>query len=180
MRLNVLFCPNSEGTPDNKVEIDERKTKLAKGEGKDAFLLILTPAKKVNFYGQSKEKIADIMAEYQAENRYFSEDYYKILSYYSLANNSQNNFTFRKVLYYENITEARTHELIEGAMQNGQKFCDIESQETKSVIQKCNEIKAILESGGPTIEEKIESIARHIIIADKVRLKEDIVLSNTE
>ncbi len=159
---------------DNKTAIDERKAKLAGGEEKDAFLLILTPAKEVNFYGESKEKITSIAAEYQAENRYFSEDYYKILSYYSLANNPQNNFTFRKVLYYENIKEARVHELIEGAIQSNQNFCDLESEETKSAIQKCNKIKTILETDGQTIEQKIESISRHIVVADKNRLKEDI------
>ncbi len=159
---------------DNKTAIDERKAKLAEGEEKDAFLLILTPAKEVNFYGESKEKIASIAAEYRAENRYFSEDYYKILSYYSLANNPQNNFTFRKVLYYENIAEARVHELIEGAMQNNQNFCDLEFEETRNAIQKCNEIKSILEVEGQTIEQKIESIAHHIAVEDQNRLKEDI------
>lgn len=159
---------------DNKTAIDERKNKLAEGEEKDAFLLILTPAKEVNFYGDSKEKIASIAAKYQAENRSFSEDYYKILSYYSLANNPQNNFTFRKVLYYENIREAGAYELIENAMQNNQNFCDLEVKEVKSVRQKCNEIKKIFETEGSTIEKKIESIAQHISIADRDRLKKDI------
>lgn len=158
---------------DNKEVIDERKDRLAEGEAKNAFLLILTPAKEVNFYGESKERIERIVAEYQVENRYFSEDYYKILSYYSLANNPQNNFTFRKVLYYENITEDKTHEFIESAMQNGQNFCDLESEETKGMIQKCNEIKAILESAYPLIEEKIKDITRHISVIDQDRLKED-------
>ncbi len=159
---------------DNKTAIDERKTKLTEGEEKDAFLLILTPAKEVNFYGESKEKITSIAAEYQAENRYFSEDYYKILTYYSLANSPQNNFTFRKVLYYENITETRVHELIESAMQDNQNFCDLESEETNSAIQKCNEIKAILEADGQTIEQKIESISRNIAGVDQNQLKDDI------
>lgn len=160
---------------DNKMAIDEKKNKLADGQENDAFLLILTPAKEVNFYGESKGKIQSIVQEYQVENRYFSEDYYRILSYYSLANNPQNNFTFRKVLYYENIAEARTHELIEIAMQSEQNFCDLESEETKHMIQKCNEIKVILEAEGATIEEKIENISQHITIVDKDRLKEDIV-----
>lgn len=159
---------------DNKTAIDERKTKLAEGEEKDAFLLILTPAKEVNFYGESKKKITNIVAEYQAENRYFSEDYYKILSYYSLANNPQNNFTFRKVLHYENIAVAKVHELIELATQNNQNFCDLEAAEVKNATQKANEIKAILEAGDQTIEQKIESIAGHISLSDKKRLKEDI------
>jgi len=159
---------------DNKMAIDERKNKLAESEEKDAFLLILTPAKEVNFYGESKKKIAKIVAEYQAENLYFSEDYYKILSYYSLANNPQNNFTFRKILYYEDIAEAKVHELIEGAIQNGQNLCDIDSEEIKISLQKCNEIKTIVEATGATTEGKIESIASHISITDKARLKEDI------
>ncbi|MEX2233047.1 MAG: UvrD-helicase domain-containing protein [Cyclobacteriaceae bacterium] len=158
---------------DNKAEIDERKTKLTEGKEKDAFLLILTPAKEVNFYGESKNKISAIVAEYQAENRYFSEDYYTILSYYSLANNPQNNFTFRKVLHYQNVTETRTHELIAIAMQNNQNLCDLEAEEITSAMQKCNEIKAILEANGQTTEQKIESIVRHIVVADKNRLKVD-------
>lgn len=159
---------------DKQTAIDERKNRLSEGKAKDAFLLILTPAKEVNFYGASKERIERIVAEYQAENRYFSEDYYKILSYYSLANHPQNNFTFRKVLYYENIAEARTHELIEDAMQNGQNFCDLEYEETRSAIQKCHEVKAILEEAGAVIDDKIESMASLISITDKDSLKEDI------
>jgi len=163
---------------DNKTAIDERKTKLAEGKEKDAFLLILTPAKDVAFYQNKKfdgkKKLDDFISEYRAENHHFSEDYYKILSYYSLSNNSQDNFTFRKVLHYENIAEARVHELIEGAMQNNQNFCDLESEETKNAIQKCNEIRQILEADGQTIEQKIESIARHIAVADQNQLKEDI------
>ena len=163
---------------DNKTAIDERKAKLTEGEEKDTFLLILTPAKDVAFYQNKRfdgeKKLDDLISEYRAENRHFSEDYYKILSYYSLSNNSQNNFTFRKVLHYENIAEARVHELIEGAMQNNQNFCDLESEETKNAIQKCNEIRQILEADGQTIEQKIESIARHIAVADQNQLKEDI------
>ncbi|RWZ82044.1 MAG: ATP-dependent helicase [Candidatus Chaera renei] len=159
---------------DNKTAIGERKAKLAEGKEKDAFLLILTPAKEVNFYGESKKKITNIAAEYQAENRYFSEDYYKILSYYSLANNPQNNFTFRKVLHYENIAMAKVHELIKLAMQKNQNSCDLEVVEVKNATQKTNDIKTILEAGDQTIGQKIESLAGHISLSDKKRLKEDI------
>lgn len=158
---------------DNKTAIDERKRKLASEEEKDAFLLILTPAKEVNFYGESKEKIQDIVKEYQSENRYFSEDYYKILNYYSLANNPQNNFTFRKVLYYENIAKEKVFHLIKVAMQNNQSLCNLESEETRSIMGKCTKIKTILEAEGTIIEEKIESISQHITIVNKDRLKED-------
>lgn len=160
---------------DNRAEIDERKRQLSEGYSKDAFLLILTPAKGMNFYGQSKEKIRQIVTEYQAENRYFSEDYYKILSYYSLANDPRNNFTFRKVLYYEDFVEDKVHELIEIAMQNGENFCDLDSGEVKNAQQKCNEIKTIIEMDGVITEEKIDGIARLVSITNKNKLKEDIL-----
>ncbi|NLZ96768.1 MAG: ATP-dependent helicase [Candidatus Magasanikbacteria bacterium] len=181
-RVQVIACATAFTAVDyiekfvteNKMAIDERKTKLETGEEKDAFLLILTPAKEVNFYGKEKKKIMNIVTEYQVENRHFSEDYYKILSYHSLANNSQNNFTFRKVLQYENIAETKVHELVDSAMQNNQNFCDLESEETKNTIQRCNKIKAILEADDQTIEQKIENIACIISVADQNRLKEDI------
>ncbi|MFH1270960.1 MAG: UvrD-helicase domain-containing protein [Nanoarchaeota archaeon] len=182
-KVQVIACATSptavdyieKFVADNKTAIDKRKNKLAEGKAKDAFLLVLTPAKEVNFYGRSKEKVERIVAEYQPENRYFSEDYYKILSYYSLSNNPLNNFTFRKVLYYEDISKAKVHELIEIAMQNGQSFCELDSDEIKNAQQKCNDINTILETEGTTTEEKIEGIALLVSITDRARLKEDIV-----
>jgi len=181
-KVQIIACATAPTAVDyiekfvseNKTVIDERKAKLAEGKEKEAFLLILTPAKEVNFYGESKKKIASIVAEYQAENRYFSEDYYKILSYYSLSNNPQNNFTFRKVLYYEKVTEAKVHELITTAMQNNQNFCDLRVEETEDAIQKSNEIKIILETNDKTMEQKIESIAGRFALSDKKLLKDEI------
>ena len=159
---------------DKKMAIEDRKTGLAEGKEKDAFLLILTPEKEVNFYGKPKNKIKEIVAEYQTENRYFSNHYCKILNYYSLTDNPQNNFILRKILYYENIAEERVHELINSAIENNQNLCDLESEETRNAIKKCSKVKANLKSDGQTIGEKIESIARYISIKDQNQLKEDI------
>lgn len=159
---------------DNKSAIDERKVKLETGEEKDAFLLILTPAKKLDFYGQLKEKIFSIVKEYQAENTRFTEDYYKLLTYYSLANNSNNNFTFRKVLFYENVPVSQVHDLIEKAIQNEQGFCDLEDKIILTTTQKCNEIKRILEEEEVSTEEKVKNISKYISIADLIKLQEDI------
>ena len=185
-KVQIIACPSANSAvdyiekfvTDNKTEINERKNKLIEGKEKNAFLLILTPRKIEKFYVNKsfngKEKIEQLISEYQAENCYFSEDYYIILSYYFLANNPKNNFIFRKILYYEDIDEARVHELIKGAIQNEQNLCDIDSEEIKISLQKCNKIKNIIKATNATVEEKIESIANHISIIDKIRLKEDI------
>lgn len=157
---------------DNKAAIDERKRQLAAGEAKDAFLLILTPAKEVSFYGHSTEKIKRIAAEYKAETRSFSEDYYQLLSYYSLANNPYDNFTFRKVLHYEGISEDEVHELIAKAIEDKNPLCAVDIQNVKDALNKCNEIKNIL-NGDTTFEEKLKQICGFISVADKAKLRKD-------
>jgi len=180
-KVQVIACATSPTAvdyiekfiADNKEKIDERKRQLEAGEAKDAYLLILTPAKEVNFYGQSKEKIKRIAAEYQTETRSFSEDYYQLLSYYSLANKPHNNFTFRKVLHYERVSKDKVHELIANAMQDDKNLCDLNFQEIKDALNKCNQIKTISD-GEHTVAEKLEQIAGLISVADKAKLQKDI------
>jgi len=157
---------------DNKAEIDERKRQLESGEKKDAFLLILTPAREVNFYRQAKDKIKNIAAEYQTEARTFSEGYYKLLSYYSLADSHHNNFTLRKVLHYEGISSERVHDLIDSAMQSEKDLCDLAEQEIGSAIRKCDEIKTILDAESP-ISAKMDQVSRHIPITDITKVQND-------
>lgn len=160
---------------DNKDAIDERKEQLTQGKETDAFLLILTPAKEINFYRykNSNEKLKQLVSEYQNESRSFSEDYYKILSFYSLAGNPQNNFTYRKVLFYEKYSEAVIHNLVDTAIQNEKDLCEIESEDIKDILTKCNNIKDIIDSGN-SIDEKIDNISAYISIKDKGQLKKDI------
>jgi superfamily I DNA/RNA helicase len=157
---------------DHKSEIDRRKSQIESGGKKDAFLLILTPAREVNFYGQSKGKIKAIVADYQTEKRSFSEDYYKLLSYYSLASNPQNNFTFRKVLHHEGISTTRVHELLKFAMQAEKDLCNIEDQEIGDAMSKTSEIKTILDAEN-SIPDKLDGVARLISIADRAKLQTD-------
>lgn len=180
-KVQVIACATSSTAVDyiekfvldNKAEINERKRQLEAGKVKDAYLLILTPAKEVNFYGQSKEKIKRIAAEYQTETRSFSEDYYQLLSYYSLANNPHNNFTFRKVLHYEGVSEDKVHELIARAVQDDKYLCDLDIQEIKDALSKGNKVKTILD-GESTAAEKLEQISSLISVADKEKLQKDI------
>lgn len=157
---------------DNKTAIDERKEKLEQGEETEAFLLILTPAKKVNFYGKSKEKIKQIISEYQNGSPSFSEDYYKVLSYYLLAGNPHNNFTFRKVLFYEEVAEGVVYSLIETALQSDKALYELNPDDIKVVLTKCNNIKTVIDSDDP-IDKKVNEISKYISISNKNQLKED-------
>ena len=158
---------------DKKSGIDERKIKLSNREAKDAFLLILTPAKKVNFYGKAKEIIHQIVSEYQTEFRAFTEDYYNVLNYYALASNTRNNFTFRKVLFSENIAEEQIHALIVEAIQNNKNFYDLDSEIIKNILVKCGSVKNIIDSNN-SIDKMIERLSELVLIKSKENFKNDI------
>lgn len=162
---------------DYKAEIDERKRQLEVGAKKDAFLLILTPAKEVNFYVDrkfnGKGKFDELVSEYKVESRAFSEDYYQLLNYYSLSLNPNNNFTFRKVLHYQMVSEATTHELIAEAIRDGKNLCDLDAPEIKDALDKCNTIKTILDAKG-TVSGKLAQIFGLINVTNQARLGKEI------
>jgi len=180
-RVRVVACATPSTAVDyiekfvtaNKTEIDERKRQLESGEAKDAYLLILTPAKEMNFFGRAKQVIKNISEKYQTETRSFSEDYYKLLSYFSLASHTSNNFTFRKVLHYEDESIESVNLLITCAIKAGINLCDLDNQKIIDTLSKCNDIKAIVESQGTT-EEKVDRISNVIIIANKEQLLADL------
>lgn len=163
---------------DNKKEIDERKEKLSEGEAEDAFLLILTPDRKVNFYVRKKkhspkEKLKQIVSDYKTEIRSFSEDYYKVLDYYSLAKNPKNNFTFRKIFFYECFDGEQVHLWVVKAIQDNRNFCDLDLEEIKKILTKSDNIKNIIDAKN-SIDEKVENLSIHIPIIDKSGLKDDL------
>ena len=155
---------------DNKTEIDERTKKLSEGKAKDAFLLILTPAGKVKFYGGKRDKLFQIIFPYQTESRTFSEDYYKILNYYSLANNTKNNFIFRKVLFYERLSHKEVYGFIIKAIQNDNNFCDINLEMIREILEKCICVKKIIDTEIP-VGKKIDELTKYVSISEKEYLK---------
>jgi superfamily I DNA/RNA helicase len=158
---------------DNKNEIDERKVKLLKGEPEDAYLLILTPAREVKFYGRSKAKLKQIVSNYKTESRSFEDYYSTVLNYYSLSKNPENNFTFRKILLYEDFTEEQVHPWIVEAMQNNKNFCDLTNKEIRNILGKCDNIKNILDAKN-SIDETIDNLLTHIPKIDRAILKNDL------
>lgn len=159
---------------DNQAEIDERREKLLSGEAKDAFLLILTPQKSLKFFGKEAPiPLWDAISAYRPEDRSLSEDYYRLLAYYSIARFPSDNFTFRKILYYENVDEGETHVTLASAIEKGVNLCDFESDVTKTILDKCSKVREILESGAET-KAIVESIQKHVSISNPADLVRNI------
>lgn len=185
IKLKAVACANSGSAVDYiskfvskmKSEIDERHNQLETGHAKDAFLLILSPSKELNFYGQNKEELDRIIAPYKPEKRSLSDDYYKVLNYYSLANKPLNNFTFRKILYYEALDDEEVHKLIESAIEADQNLCNLEFEIVHTILAKCKTIKSIIDSEKSTIDI-INDLEQHIYISNKEKLIDNLELES--
>lgn len=159
---------------DHQQEIEARRNDLVNGDTKDPFLLILTPAKELRFYanGNANQELLQLVSEFQQETKKFSEDYYKVLNFYSLANYPENNFTFRKVLAFEQVPNDNTVKLINKCLSEEINFCNLDDNAISSALARSNIIKLIIESSD-TIEIKIENIGRELSLSDPEELKKD-------
>jgi superfamily I DNA/RNA helicase len=103
----------------------------------------------------------------------FSDEYYKVLNYYSLANYPTNNFTFRKVLYYEGVRGDELLALLTACLSESKSLSAIDDQHVAAAVGKAENVRDILDSE-KTVDEKVEAIAEHIQIEDPELLKPDL------
>ncbi len=158
----------------NKPEIEARKDALLCGTAKDPFLLILAPSGKLKFYAfkGARESLKSVVAEFVQEEKKFSDDYYKTITYYSLAQHPDNNYTFRKVLSYETNLEV-TLPLIKTGLETGVDFFQMTDDIIISTLEKCNRIKAVIESS-VSVVEKVKKIKEDIFLSDSEALRDDL------
>jgi superfamily I DNA/RNA helicase len=160
---------------DNKGHIEKRKEELASGESKDAYLLILSPSGAVNFYSPNgaRDELFEIIKPYTERASRFSEDYYRLLTYYSLAHYPANNFTFRKVLHYENTSDAELLDLLKMCTDKKKALSSSNKQCVRNASAKATAVRDILNIADP-VEEKIKALAKHIQIASTDNLRQDL------
>jgi superfamily I DNA/RNA helicase len=160
---------------DHKNAIDKRKADLAAGAAKDAYLLILSPSRTADFYklNGARDELFDLIARYRDEGRKFSDEYYKVLNYYSLANYPLNNFTFRKVLFHERVRGNELLALLKACLFEGKSLSAIDDKHIQGALVKAKTVREILDSE-KTIAQKIQALAECIQISDVKLLQQDL------
>jgi superfamily I DNA/RNA helicase len=159
---------------DHQDAIDKRRRELASGASKDAYLLILSPSRDVNFYklDDARDELFRLVARYRDERRQFSDEYYKVLSYYSLAKYSLNNFTCRKVLFYEGISGNDLLTLLTACLSEEKSLSEIDSEHVNNALAKAKAVQEILDSA-KSATEKVRALAECIQIRDVKSLQRD-------
>jgi superfamily I DNA/RNA helicase len=157
---------------DHHTEIEQRRKDLTDGTSKDAYLLILSPSGAVNFYrpNGAKDQLFELLKPYSERRRDFSEDYYKVLNYYSLAKYPTNNFTFRKVLHYEEFDDEELLPLLETCTAENKPFSSSDANCISTALAEAAAIRDIIESDATTAE-KVTRLTQHISVADLAQLE---------
>ena len=158
-----------------RAEIDVRREELAEGKAKDPFVLILSPTREIEFYklNGAQQQLFSLIEAFRAPRREYSDEYYKLLTYYSLANYPADNFTFRKALYYEEMDESETVSLLESCLESRKPFATQSSTTVRRTLDKAIAIRNIMDSPA-SIEEKLPLLSTHIHVTDAARLRMDL------
>src|SRR5262249_44598211 len=94
-------------------------------------------------------------------------------SYYSLANYPGNNFTFRKVLYYEQVGDVELLELLKTCTKENRPFSSADLACVTDTMTKATAVMDIL-NGGEKIDGKGKALTKHIQIASQQDLRRDL------
>src|SRR5262249_10471076 len=84
-----------------------------------------------------------------------------------------NNFTFRKVLYYEQVGDIELLELLKTCTKENRPFSSTELACAKDAMAKAAVVRDIL-NGGETVEAKVKALGKHIKIASQQEFRRDL------
>jgi superfamily I DNA/RNA helicase len=160
---------------EHKENIDKRRQELANGTAKDAYLLILSPSRAAAFYktNDAHKELFKLIEPYSQERADFSEDYHRLLTYYSLDRFPKGNFTFRKVLHYEGVEKETVHLLLETCITSNAPFCELDDPSVKQVLAKAKNVRTILDSEA-SFDSKVDALTGQIQIDDPRVLREEL------
>jgi superfamily I DNA/RNA helicase len=152
---------------DHKGEIEQRRKDLTEGNAKDAFLLILSPSNKVDFFRlhNARDELFNLIKPYQEERKEFSDDYFKALNYYSLARYPNDNFHFRKVLHHEGIEAETLLTMLQTCIKDTKGFAALDTDVTKKALEQAETVRDILDSNNAAAE-KVAALGKCIKLAE--------------
>ncbi len=160
---------------EHEEQIRLRREALAAGSKKDAYLLILTPAREMNYLnvGGAREQLQEAIRQYAPEDEKLGSDYWKVLDYYFTATAPTQNYNMRRILSYEGVEQAVVTALLREATESGKNLSEIEHDAIRSCLEKCGAVRGIIE-GESEPEVQALKIAALGIAADAERLGRDL------
>lgn len=182
-RVRVIACANPATAAayverfieDHRDELAARRKGLEDGTEKDPFLLVLSFSRDLSYLGpKPQERIETAVAEWQLTDPSPGSDYFKVMLYARCARVPTDNFTLRKVLHFENVSDETVHDMIRQALEAGRTLVEVMTEELGEVRQRCRLVLRVLEDEGMDAEEKAASLNELVAIGDVDQLALDL------
>jgi superfamily I DNA/RNA helicase len=128
--------------------IRQREEEIREGSNKDAYLLILTPARKMNFLnvGGARDELQHALSAYEVADARPGEDYWRLRDYYYGAAHPSLNYNVRKVLAYEQVDQEVIALLLRRALDSGNNLADLEHEAVQTALKKCSAIGEVVDA----------------------------------
>jgi hypothetical protein len=149
---------------DHRDALVAHEASMAAGETTDPFLLILTPAKNLNFFrtNSAKEQLLELLARWKPVFTRRSADYRKLISYARAGWDGSDNFSFRQVLHHEGLTADEVHPWIVDAIESARALSEVDAERVAAGRSKCAESLEILADNDLDTIAKVDAL--HAIV----------------
>jgi len=154
--------------------IKQREEEIRAGSAKDAYLLILTPAREMKYLnvGGALNTLQGALSAYAIEDDRPGDAYWRLRDYYYAAVHPSQNYNVRKVLAHEGVEQDVVASLLKEALESGKNLADLGAEAITSALDKCSAIREIIDADlAPTDQAK--RIAG-LLDADTAQLTKDL------
>lgn len=155
--------------------IRERQDAIASGDETEAYLLILTPSRRMKFLDVdgARDRL-DAMLEAATEGTGTpGEDYWRLLDYYLCGRYPAQNFLLRKVMEHEGLAGDVVCELLRRALSEEKGFAELGDPRIGACLKKAQALKEIFEADSPP-EKKVDDVEPIVPLSDRDELIADL------
>jgi AAA domain/UvrD-like helicase C-terminal domain len=159
--------------------IRTRQEAIEAGGEKDAYLLILTPAKNLGFMkaGGARELLHELLGEFSTPAQRRGSDYWTVRDYYASALDPKQNYRMRKVLELEGVGQDTVCQLLRQALGRNVPLVSLDSNAISICLERSAQVKEIVSDGDLGPDEQVIQLGGILPLQEPERLRKDLELS---
>lgn len=155
--------------------IRERQDAIASGDATEAYLLILTPARRMKFLDVdgARDRLDAVLEAASEGTGTPGDDYWRVLDYYLCGRSPAQNFLLRKVMEHEDLAGDVVCELLRRALSEGKNFAELGDSRVGSCLKKTLALKEIFEADNSALQ-KVDQVEPIVSLFDRDELIVDL------
>ena len=182
-RIQVVVASNpgtavayvQEFIDQHEKQISARADDITSGQSDESYLLVLSPnGDPVDYLGDAGTELLLTVEQWRLEEAGPGEDWQGVLLYYLHEANPLQNFTLRKVLHLEGVSNEDAARLVSRALEANLTLSTIEDELIARTREKCRLVQATIRDEEASAREKATRLDGLLGVSDQERLAQDL------